>query len=244
MIRGFFRKFGARLRTEFTFHFFIDVTTLIASIATVVALVILIHDRPEQANIAAWQILQNYLQGDKRAGFDEGQSFALETLVKNGVALTSLDAHAIHLEGTNLRRALLSGASFENAQLVAVDLTDADIENVNFEGAELEACNCHGSLFYDASLRGAKISPGDYRNANFDGADISDLQIGHVKAGKVLSYETAGFDSGAFLGACYQKGHEPEFPPGLRWPDAPQGEGCDLKWGDKWSGNANTNATH
>lgn len=65
------RGLAARLRDELSFHFPVDVTTLLASVATVVTLVLLLHDRREQADIAAWTMLQAYLDGDPYVAFND-----------------------------------------------------------------------------------------------------------------------------------------------------------------------------
>ena len=72
---------------RFNFRFAVDVTALIASIATVTTLVYLIYDRRDSTNIAAWTLLQGYLNQEHRPEFDEGQRFALETLVQHGIKL-------------------------------------------------------------------------------------------------------------------------------------------------------------
>ena len=48
------RKVLARLREELSFHFWVDFTTMLASLAAVVTLILLLMDRPEQAKITAW----------------------------------------------------------------------------------------------------------------------------------------------------------------------------------------------
>jgi hypothetical protein len=246
MIRDFFRKFGARLRSELSFHFFVDVTTLLASIATVIVLAYLIKDRPQQQNIAAWQILQTYLQGEKRAGFDEGQSFAFETLVRNGVSLYYLDAHNVFLFRANLRGARMAAASFEKAQLYDIDLSHAFVMKTSFDGANLIFCHCDHANFNYADFSHAEIDGGDYRDASFDLADISDLEIATMAfGGEPPIFKTAELNSNAFQYACYQKGHEPvwlkEDSPNLKLPADPQRRKCNATWGEKWSGNVNAN---
>lgn len=228
------RKLFARTREEFSLHFWVDVTTLVASIATVVTLVLLLKDRPAQANVAAWTLLQNYLTGDHdRPHFNEGQGFALETLAHNHIDLWNIDANRIYLANTNLHNASMQESEFSDATFSVVDFSGADLDNANFEHAFFAQCNCRHVDFSAANLRKATLAGGDYRAASFSGADISDMTI----------HGAIQLDAGAFLDACYREGHPPHFylsaaktheiHPNIAMPKRPLGVACD-EWRDAW----------
>jgi hypothetical protein len=210
MIRGFFRKIGAHLRAELSFNTIVSVASMMTSL---VALLIVLSDRPQQQNIAAWQLLQNYLQNAKRPQFDDGQSFALHTLAKNGVPLTSLDGHNITLSGTDLHMAHLHAASFEKSSLSDINFAGADLTHVNFSDAFIENCNCRGADFRSANLIGAHLQGGDYTDAIFDGANVSDIIIGYVMPGVSL-FEPPGWapkiGPDALRRACFTPEHPPK----------------------------------
>ena len=184
---------------RFDFHFFVDTTTLLASIATVIALFYLIHDRRDQANIAAWNLLQGYMQHEPRERFNEGQGFALETLSRQGVSLDELDAHGVLISDADLHGMEGKGASFQHSILAGIDFSGALFFAGSFEGAAISSCNCRYTRFTDANLRGATLGAGDYRDASFLGADVSDLTAG----GEIQ------LDRDAFAGSCYRPGHPP-----------------------------------
>lgn len=188
------------------FHWFVDITTLLASLATVVALAFLIHDRRDQANIAAWTLLQSYLQQEHRAHFNEGQNFAVETLVRNRVSLDGLDAHGIWLS--------------------SIDAVNASFAGGNFEDAILEGCRCNGAVFFFADLRGARIS-GEFEGATFDTADISDADF------KSSLIAPDSETSEAVQHACYRPHHPPKSLQKL--PLNPQSPFCLDAWGDEWA---------
>jgi len=208
-----------------TFHFFVDVTTLLASIATVIALIFLIHDRRDQANIAAWTLLQTYLQQEHRAQFNQGQSFALETLASHGIDLHDIDAHGIVLADTNLRAVDAEEASFEHAQLVGVDLWSAALNGSNFKKSDMYSCNCRYASFSNANLTGASFRGGDYRDADFGFADVSDMTLA---ANQV--------DQDAFRNSCNRPGHPPHafssVP--IDSPKHPQSDACLKVWSKSW----------
>jgi hypothetical protein len=211
------------------FHWFVDVTTLLASIATVIALGFLIHDRRDAANIAAWTLLQTYLQQEHRPKFNEGQSFALETLAQHWVVLEDMDAHDAVFNSVDLRNLFAAHASFENARLNNDDLRDAHLWEANFSNGTLEGCNCRDAFFANASFNGAHILGGDFRGARFQGADLTDLELALNSA-----------DKDAFKDACYKAGHppypSPDLPKGF-WPDLPvnpQSMVCKALWGKSW----------
>jgi hypothetical protein len=227
-----FSEFFAHMRKEFTFKLFVDVTTLGASIATVIALVLLLHDRPEQAKIAAWQLLQNYLQSEKRAEFDQGQSFALETLVSHDVSLSGLDGHGITLFGSNLQGADAGTSVLANSSLINVDLSKSYFDAADLTGATLNNCTCNNASFTFSTLRSVRLFSGDFRGTDFEGADISDLTILRPDLKKSLPK----FSADAFVKSCYAKGHDPKLP-GVDWrkPMEPHGEFCTQAWGEEWS---------
>ncbi|MDR5878805.1 pentapeptide repeat-containing protein [Caballeronia sp. LZ032] len=215
LIRPFFSWLRLRLTAFTSFRWFVDVTTLLASVATVVTLLILIHDRREQANIAAWTLLQAYLQGKPRANFDQGQGFALEKLAEHRVVLTALDANDATIRGAHLHGLIAPLASFRRSEL-----TDVDLSGANFEDAD----------FSCVLMRG-----GSYRGARFDGADISTLKVWWFPATDIASaMPPPELDIDAFRSACYEPGYPPDLPPGLTVPSAPQGQWCTNLWGKQW----------
>lgn len=242
-------KLLAGLREELaSFHFWVEAMTMVASIATVAALIAtaiqlnwLRHDRTDQANIAAWTLLQNYLQSEHRAQSDQGQGFALETLVKNHVELVNLDAHDIYLENINLQGANAQASKFQHAYLSNVDLSHADLSNADFEGVLLD-CNCASTQFWGANLHGAFLD-GNFTSANLHFTDVSDLKPMSLT---VREYSDKGFvearvlkahpsiNPEAFKEACFEVGHKPQFP-NVDMPEDPQGSDCFDDWGEIWA---------
>jgi len=238
----------------FDFRFFVDITTLLASIATVIALALLIHDRRDQADIAAWSLLQGYLQGSQRE-VNLGQGFALETLVRHGVWLDSLDAHDTVIQQANLHGLHGYHASFKHATLTPVDLSNAELLWANFEGARIFRCRCQGTNFAYSNLRGAALLGGAYQGANFEGADISDLGFGikfSASEGNGFSLDLVQLpvlNTDAFKGACYRPGHPPrlskmpldpsdmslDLDKKISMPVDPQGTWCMQNWGKTWA---------
>jgi hypothetical protein len=119
--RNFVRWAKSRIARVCTFSRFVEVATLIAAVSSAITLILLLQDRPKQANIAAFQLLQNYLQSSSRAQFNQGQNFALETLVKNRVSLRGLDAHEILLSHIDIQNALLPVSSLRKAHLIHIN---------------------------------------------------------------------------------------------------------------------------
>lgn len=221
------------LKTEFSFKLFVDVTTLIASIATVVTLIFLVRDRPEQANVAAWQLLQNYLRNPHRATSNQGQSYALETLVGNDVSLDGFDGRGITLNEATLRKADATNSTFSKAELINVDLTGAYFTVADLEDIVFNNCACRGVNFYFANLRNAKIYSGDFRKSNFEGADISGLRVEKIPSWSKSTLTQ--FDPDAFAKSCYDNGREPVLP-GIKWrrPASPQSDDCKKNWDKDW----------
>jgi hypothetical protein len=213
-------------RRQFNFHFLVDVTTLLASIATVIALMIVIHDRRDQADIAAWTLLQGYLHQEHRAVYNEGQSFALETLVQNGVSLEHLDAHGADIPNADLHGANASGASFTGAALRTVNLSDVELSGTDLEGATLTDCVCQGAHFTGANLARTAIIGGDFGDASFSLSDVSDLIVFGVR-----------IDRDAFKDACFRQGHPlgAVSPDRFAAPGNPQSYDCKVRWGAKWA---------
>jgi hypothetical protein len=244
-------KLLARLREELaSFHFWVDTMTMVASIATVAALIAtaiqlnwLRHDRTDQANIAAWSLLQNYLQSDHRAQSDQGQGFALETLVKNHVELVNLDVHDIHLENTNLHGTNAQDSTFRHAYLRSVDLSNADLSNADFEGAVFESCNCAYTQFWGANLHRAFLD-GNFISAHFDLADVSDLKPWSITVktysdkdvieGPRIIEAHPSINPEALKEACFEVGHKPQFP-NVNMPEDPQRSDCFDEWGEIWA---------
>jgi hypothetical protein len=232
------------------FHYWVDVMSVIASFATVAALIAaavtlrwLYHDRTDQANVAAWTLLQNYLQSESRAQSDEGQSFALETLVKNGVGIVGIDAQHIWLSNTDLSEAKAVSANFQNAYFGYVNLTNAVLGDASFKDTMFLACTCVNASFEQANLSGVTVISGDFRYANFNLADVSDLQVTGAKqiifdssqSAYIQKPDPAKIDANAFKNACYEAGHEPQFSSNVKMPIDPQGDACKRQWGDAWA---------
>jgi hypothetical protein len=239
-----------QIHVGLSFHFWVDVMSVIASFATVAALIAaavtlrwLYHDRTDQANVAAWTLLQNYLQSEPRAQSDEGQSFALETLVKNGVAIVGIDAQHIWLSNADLSEAKAVLADFRHAYFGYVNFTNAVFGAANFEDTMFLACNCVNASFEEANLSGLIVLSGDFSHANFKLADVSDLQIARgeqlIFDSSRLAYiqkpDPAKIDANAFEDACYEAGHEPQFLGSVKRPMDPQGDACKRQWGDAWA---------
>ncbi|WP_206365996.1 pentapeptide repeat-containing protein [Caballeronia sp. SBC2] len=212
-----------------SFHWLVDVATLLSSIATVIALVFLIHDRRDQANIAAWTLLQTYLQQEHRPDFNEGQGFALETLTRNGVDLSGLDVHASFIFTANLHGLIANYSSFKNARLRDLDLSDASFNWADLEFANIWSCECQRARFTDANLRNATLANGTYQDADFHNADVSGLW-----------FSTSHQDPDLFKNTCYRPGDPPHLdsarlPMPFAPPADPQGKLCIQRWGKQWA---------
>jgi Pentapeptide repeats (9 copies) len=226
------------------FHWFVDITTLLASIATVVALAFLIHDRRDQANIAAWTLLQAYLQQQPRAQFNEGQSFALETLAQHEVLLAGIDAHDATIEEADLDGLLAPEASFKNASLSEIRLSEADLSASNLENVMISDCKCQNTMFLDANLRNGHIAYSNLQGAFFAGADVSDFKADGVHFLTVAENIAAGrtpfrpkggmYDRDVLRDSCYRPGHPPKAV-GADLPTDPQGGRCMTRWGKEWA---------
>jgi Pentapeptide repeats (8 copies) len=218
----------------------VDVLTIGASIATVVLLCFFLLDRRDQANIAAWQLLQSYVQHDPRAQYELGQSFALQTLVQNGVSLDGLGATNARVRNANLQGANLNGASFKQGALESVILTHASLFRADLSGAFIDHCSCERAVFSGAGLFHATLVAGNFQGADFKEADISDLRAPSslllaVIFGKSAKKEEVEGSPDLFSGACYQKGHEPWLPEGMSLPRYPQSPLCIHHWGKQWA---------
>jgi hypothetical protein len=234
-----------------SFRVIMDVTTLLSSVATVAALGLtiytlrlLLHDRIEQGNTAAWQLLQSYVEHKPRARFNEGQGFALETLVRNGIDLGQFDGDDSVIFGADLHGAYLPKSSFRRSSLESVILSDANLWDSSLDEATIFHCLCERVDLKDADLFKAKIEGGKYGSANFKEADISDLSLEAItwapRDKAILDIESLpselDFSPDAFVDACYQRGHEPDLRPAkVHRPSDPQGSVCTKIWGKKWA---------
>ncbi|MFM0554793.1 pentapeptide repeat-containing protein [Paraburkholderia sediminicola] len=242
---------AAALHESARFHVIVDATTLAASVCAAVTLLFLLHDRPEQANIAAFQLLQNYLQNPVRAQFNEGQSFAMETLLKNGVSLNGIDAHDIYLSDTDLSGSTFVTDSFHGAHMYSVNLTNAKFLGVVLSDGQISECKCRYASFEGADLSNTTFENGDYSNVNFDDADISDFVI-NIAAPQKNDHidKKLHIDMNAFKNACFEKDHPPllgllngDYRLGtvisMDMPKNPQGGSCNSKWRDIWDARYN-----
>lgn len=205
------------------FHFAVDITTLAASIATVVVLVLLLLDRADTQDTIAWQLLQGYLQApaSDRIQADVGQRYALETLNRNHVRLDGLQAdhvwladarlpkvslYQVSMNNANLKKVLLSGAnmnegSFRNATLIDVTLSSAAIRFSLLQDVRLDFCQCQNTNFNYSMLHGARFTAGDYTNASFARAEVSDMRILVIHPEMMPDLSLA----------CYPQAHPPRF---------------------------------
>jgi uncharacterized protein YjbI with pentapeptide repeats len=225
-VRNVFCRLVARFRAELSFHFLVDVTTLIASAATVITLLILLQDRRDQANIAAWTLLQTYLEDGHPPQFNEGQGFALHTLARNGVPVDHLNGHSLYVEHADMSEVEARDAILTGAQFFDVTLSDAEFEGTDLSGATIQQCQCNGIKAAHANLSGAKLLEGSYKEADFEGADVSDVVISDVTA-----------DPQMFATACYAAGHPPSLSRTvhtLTIPADPPSVDCMKIWQTTW----------
>jgi len=210
-----------------TFKWLIDVSTLLASVAGLVTLILLLRDRPTQENVAAWQLLQSYLSQKPRPGFNEGQVFALEALNENRQSLDSIDAQGITLTSAKLHGLIAYKSNFQGAKIRFSDISGSLLFHSNFQGAVLESCDLENTDFDGGSLVGARLDGSYFKGAQFDFTDVSDLNA--VTTGAAGSNDSV-FDADAFKSACYRTGHPPRLPEGVRPPADPQGRACTETW--------------
>jgi hypothetical protein len=91
----------------------------------------------------------------------------------------------------NLRRATLSGGTYNNydlrdALLIQTQLNGASLEGARLEGANLDYANLEGARLRDAHLEGASL-----REANLGGADLRGIFFGKTtKLDRVLLYSS------------------------------------------------------
>lgn len=223
------RRFAHFVLADLT-KFFVDFTTMVASIATVVTLVFYLDDRRESANNAAWTVLHSYLQQDRGAPADAQQLSALEKLVSNGVDFRGTDMRKINIIGGRLQGLRGDAANFRGARFEFSDLSKSVFLITDLEDARLENCLCDDVLFEAADLEGASLS-GAFRGANFDIADISDLHF-------QLDAAPRGSQSIArdiFRHACFRPGHPPVLSGPFEQPGDPQGRECMKGWGQRWA---------
>ncbi|MEX3855540.1 pentapeptide repeat-containing protein [Paraburkholderia sp. BR10923] len=246
MIRKTLRKPSARKPTRRKqkwlafprdFHFWVDVTTLLASLATVGTLALLVRDRANLQNIAAWTQLQGYFQSGKRSQFNQGQGFAMQTLASNGVTLAYIEADGVRIISADLDGADFTGAQLRGAQFDTPSLSGAHFTGAVLRDAFIDHCKDCGHVHFEAAqLSNARIRGGDLSDADFTRADISGLEFEDVK-----------LDEFAIGAACYTKYNPPKFthreggierkdyvPTGVIMPLAPQSELCMLQWGKAW----------
>ncbi|WP_250455325.1 pentapeptide repeat-containing protein [Caballeronia sp. ATUFL_M2_KS44] len=217
----------ARLRDELSFRLWVDITTMLASIAAVVTLVLLLRDRPMGENTSAWQLLESYLVQHPRPRFNEGQVFAMETLTSNHVELTNIDAAGIDLRNAQLQGIVAVGGSFIDAYMQEDNLSGGDFRWSRFRNATLKWCECREISFEGADLTGASLLGGSYDRANFHGADISGIVIG-------TNYSGMSMDEDAMQDACFDKSHPPDLG-GVKSPLYPQSDACVAAWGKQWA---------
>ncbi|HKR45421.1 MAG TPA: pentapeptide repeat-containing protein [Paraburkholderia sp.] len=217
-------------------HLWVDLLTMLASIATVVTLYFLLQDRPKQENITAWTLLQGYLQSATRSEFNQGQGFAMQSLAKNKIPLEFIKANGIHITGADLRKADFDRAEFRQATFDKSNLAGASFIGAVLQGASIDQCgDCENITFRGADLSDAHISNGDLSGTSFDLADISGLEFSDVT-----------LDELAIGTACFRRNNPPRFwhkvdgktesyvPANLVMPMDPQGELCVQGWGKSW----------
>ncbi len=98
-----------------------------------------------------------------------------------------VDADGRNLEGINLKRSKLHGASLQGADLSDAKLNRAVLKYADLDGAELgdatlkratmdhtefSGVSATGALFYEIRMTNMNIRGGDFRGANFDGARL------------------------------------------------------------------------
>jgi uncharacterized protein YjbI with pentapeptide repeats len=88
---------------------------------------------------------------------------------------------AVHLEGANLSRAILDGASLRSAHLERADLSVARLENATLRGAHLEGTDLQHAFFKSlTSLNNAVIG-----NKKFGSVQLVDVQWNNVNLSQV-----------------------------------------------------------
>jgi hypothetical protein len=83
-----------------------------------------------------------------------------------------LDLSNAHLEGANLRHAILTRAVLRNAHL-----SNAKLESANLAEADLSAADLLGADFTDANLRGADLGDAKLTQTGFKRADMRDADL-------------------------------------------------------------------
>jgi uncharacterized protein YjbI with pentapeptide repeats len=88
---------------------------------------------------------------------------------------------AVHMEGTDLRRAHLEWAGFRWAYLEGADFTWANLKDVAFRHARLEK-TCFRWTFLNRSVfHGAHLEDVDLRGSHLEGVDFSDVTLSNAE---------------------------------------------------------------
>ncbi len=103
-----------------------------------------------------------------------------------------VDADGRNLEGINLKRSKLHGASLQGADLSDAKLNRAVLKYADLDGAELDdaslkratmdhtefsGVSAQGADFFEIRMKNMDIKGGDFRGANLDGARITNSEI-------------------------------------------------------------------
>lgn len=91
----------------------------------------------------------------------------------------------VKMQGVNLFRILLKGASleganFEGANLERANLERANLERANFAGANLYKANFAGANLFLANFEGAIFEGAIFYKTNLQGVDFSDVKLSQV----------------------------------------------------------------
>jgi uncharacterized protein YjbI with pentapeptide repeats len=92
----------------------------------------------------------------------------------------------LDLRATDLRKAILDGATFQEAHLAYANLHKANLVRANLQGADLRAANFQGATLDGADLRNATLQEwwgaADFRGASLVDANLQGARL-HKRAG-------------------------------------------------------------
>ena len=148
-------------------------------------------DREKERHYRAWAIV-NSARGSTGDG---GRKDALQDLNEDKVVLSVAPLTDAHLNGIELKNAILDGASLtravlvdahlENANLSLADLTDANLAGAHLEGAELSSAKFINSNLVGANMTSAKLNGADLTGANLFQATLLKADLSAAKVDQV-----------------------------------------------------------
>lgn len=209
VMAGSFLAIAAESLVGFFRHTVVGKTTgALAAVAafaiTIVSFLNYFEDAQQQSITGAWalvaqvgviQTLQDRSEPetgrDRQISTNIPLSSAIETLLKNGIRLYSIQLPSTNLEGVRANNAKLSGANFRNALLNRADFSGALLSGANFDRAQLWLTNFRNAGLVGASFRNA-TAPIRVEIAPKSASPYPDVIFDYALANSVV-FDSVGF---------------------------------------------------